>query len=61
MSVAGLVPYTSGGSPAEAEQHCRTVVVERMERRPYFTRGRDGEIHARYREELVTRFVRRCR
>jgi hypothetical protein len=61
MSVAGLVPYTSDGSPAEAEQHCRTVVVERMERRPYFVRGRDGEIHVRYREQVVPRFVRRCR
>jgi hypothetical protein len=62
MSVSGLLPLTSGGgSPAEAERQCRTVVVERMERRPYFVRDRSGEPQVRYRLERVPRYIRRCR
>jgi hypothetical protein len=61
MSVSGLLPFTSGGSPATARQDCRNVVTHPMERRPYFVRDRSGELHVRYRYEVVRRVVKRCR
>ena len=60
ISLAGLLPLTSGDSPARADPDCRTVMVERLERRPRFVRTRDGEIQVRYRREWSPRFVRRC-
>jgi hypothetical protein len=61
MSVSGLLPFTSGGSPASAGENCRNVVIHPTERRAYFVRDRDGELHVRYRNEVVRRVVKRCR
>lgn len=61
LSVTGLLPLTSGSSPAQAGRNCKTMIVERSARKPYFVRGRNGTIHVRYRVEIVPRFVKRCR
>lgn len=60
VSLTGMLPLTSGDTPARADPECRTVRVERLERRPRFVRTRDGEIQVRYRREWTPRFVRRC-
>jgi hypothetical protein len=61
MSISGLLPFTSGGSPASARQDCHNVVIHPTERRPYFVRDRSGELHVRYHSEVVRRVVKRCR
>jgi hypothetical protein len=61
MSVSGLLPFTSGGSPATARQDCHNVVTDTTERRPYFVRDRKGELQVRYNTEVVRRVVKRCR
>jgi hypothetical protein len=61
LSVVGLLPFTSGGSRAQADRDCRTVSVERSERQPYFVLARNGDVEVRYRVERVPRLVRRCR
>ena len=61
LSLVGLLPFTSGGSPAQADRDCKTVMVERHQRRPYFVRDRNGDVEVRYRVEWVPRLVRRCR
>jgi hypothetical protein len=62
LSIAGLLPGSSNGSkPVQAAPKCRTVIVERRERRPYFVRLDNGELRVRYHMELVRRPVRRCR
>ena len=61
MSVGGLLPLTSGGSPASAGEDCRNVVIHPTERRAYFVRDRNGDLQVRYRDEVVRRVVKRCR
>jgi hypothetical protein len=61
LSVTGLLPLTSGSSPAKADRNCKTMIVERSARKPYFVHRRSGAIQVRYRVEIVPRFVRRCR
>ncbi len=61
LSVTGLLPFTSGSSPAQADRNCKTMIVEGPERKPYFVRRRNGAVHVRYRLETVPRLVRRCR
>ena len=61
LSLAGLLPFTSGGRRAEADRDCKTVSVERSVRQPYFVRSRGGTVEVRYRLERVPRLVRRCR
>ena len=61
LSLVGLLPFSSGGSPAQADRDCTSMVVERSERRPYFVRGRSGEVEVRYRAAWLPRLVRRCR
>jgi hypothetical protein len=61
LSVTGLLPLTSGSSPAQADRNCTTMIVERSVRKPYFVRRREGEIQVRYRLEMEPRLVRRCR
>lgn len=61
LSLAGLLPFTSGGSPARADRDCKTVTVERQQRTPYFVRDRNGTVQVRYRVEMVPQLVRRCR
>jgi hypothetical protein len=61
MGVSGLLPFTSGGSPASADEDCRNVVTHPIERRAYFVRDRDGDVRVAYRDEVVRRVVRRCR
>jgi hypothetical protein len=61
LSVAGLLPFMSGSSPAQADRNCKTMVVERAEREPYFVRRPDGTIRVRYRVVTKPRLVRRCR
>jgi hypothetical protein len=60
MSFSGVLPFTSGGSPARAGEDCRNVVIHPTERRAYFVRV-DGEWQVRYRNEVVRRVVKRCR
>jgi hypothetical protein len=61
LSVTGVLPFTSGSSPARADRNCKTMVVERSQRKPYFVRRRDGTIQVRYRSVTEPRLVRRCR
>ena len=61
LSVAGLLPFTSGSTSAQADRNCKTMIVERSERKPYFVRRRNGAVQVRYRLETVPRLVRRCR
>jgi hypothetical protein len=61
MSIGGLLPFTSGGSPANAGQHCHNVVTHPTERRPHFVWDRSGEPRIRYHSEVVRRVVKRCR
>jgi hypothetical protein len=61
LSVTGLLPLTSGSSRAQADRNCKTMIVERSERKPYFVRRRDGAIRVRYRVVTEPRLVRRCR
>jgi hypothetical protein len=61
LSVTGLLPFTSGSDPAQADRNCKTIVVEHSQRMPYFVRRHSGAIQVRYRVETVPRLVRRCR
>ena len=61
LSVVGLLPFTSGGGKAQADRGCKTVTVERNQRRPYFVHDRNGDVEVRYRVERMPRLVRRCR
>jgi hypothetical protein len=61
LSVTGLLPLTSGSSPAQADRNCKTMIVERSTREPYFVRRGNGAVQVRYRVETVPRLVRRCR
>ena len=61
LSVTGVLPFTSGSSPAQADRNCKTLLIERSERKPYFVRDRNGAVQVRYRVETVPRLVRRCR
>jgi hypothetical protein len=61
LSVTGLLPFTSGSTSAQADRNCKTMIVERSERKPYFVRRRNGAVQVRYRLETVPRLVRRCR
>jgi hypothetical protein len=62
LGATGLLPMqVGGGSDAEAERDCRTVIVERRERVPSFARDADGELVVRYHTQTVSRPVRRCR
>ena len=62
LGAAGLLPIqVGGGSDAEAERDCRTVIVERRERVPSFARHADGELVVRFHTQTVSRPVRRCR
>jgi hypothetical protein len=61
LAVAGLLPFTSSAGRARAGEDCRIKRVERIVRRPYFVRDRDGEFEVRFRVERVPRLVRRCR
>jgi hypothetical protein len=61
LSLAGLLPFTSSGSPARADRDCKTVMVERDQRVPYFVHDHDGLVQVRYRVERTPQLVRRCR
>jgi hypothetical protein len=60
LSVVGLLPLSSG-ERAEADRNCKTVLIERSERRPVFERGPDGELRVRRVLVQTPRYVRRCR
>ena len=61
LAVAGLLPFTSSAGRARAGEDCRIAQVERIVRRPYFVRDREGKLQVRFRVEPVPRLVRRCR
>jgi hypothetical protein len=61
LAVAGLLPFTSSAGRARAGEDCRITRVERIVRRPYLVRDREGEFQLRFRVEPVPRLVRRCR
>jgi hypothetical protein len=62
LGAVGLLPIQlGGGSGAQAERDCRTVMVQRKERVPSFVRDANGEITVRYHTQTVSRPVRRCR
>ena len=62
LGATGLLPIQlGGGSGAQAERDCRTVMVERKQRVPSFVRDANGELVLRYHTETVSRPVRRCR
>lgn len=61
LSVTGLLPFTSGSTSAEAGRNCKTLIVERAERKPYFLRLPDGTVEVRYHVRTAPRLVRRCR
>ena len=61
LSVAGLLPFSSSGHGAQAEQRCKEVVVERSQRVPQFVQDRRGNIRVRYHTKVVPRLVKRCR
>ena len=62
LAVAGALPTPlQRDKPASAKDSCRTVVIERVERRPRFVVGEDGEVKLSYRRESVRRPVTRCR
>ncbi|MEP6689183.1 MAG: hypothetical protein ABJC36_12615 [Gemmatimonadales bacterium] len=61
LSVSGLLPFTSGSGSAEAGRNCKTVIVERRERKPYFVRRPGGAVEVRYHLTTAPRLVRRCR
>jgi hypothetical protein len=62
LGAAGLLPiHLGGGSHAQAERDCRTVMVERRERVPSFVRDANGDFVVRYDIQTVSRPVRRCR
>ena len=61
LGLAGLLPFTSGGDPAQADRDCTTVLRDRAQRVPYFVRQSDGVVQVRYRVERVPQLVRRCR
>jgi hypothetical protein len=62
LGAVGLLPIQlGGGSGAQAEPDCRTVIIERKERVPSFVRDRNGELALRYEMRAVSRPVRRCR
>jgi hypothetical protein len=61
LAVTGLLPLSSGGSAAKAEQDCQNVTVKRVEQQPYFVLDAKGRVHVRYRNERVARVVKRCR
>jgi hypothetical protein len=61
LGVAGVLPNSSGtGRPAQAKPNCRTVVVKRVERTPYFTRDRHGQLQVRYHLRTRPHYVRHC-
>jgi hypothetical protein len=60
LGLLGASPARLGGDhPAKAKDDCRTVMVERVERRPYVAVGQGGDLRIRYRPERVRRPV--CR
>jgi hypothetical protein len=62
LALAGALPLRLGsGRTVSADERCTTVIVRRAERQPIFMVGRAGDVHLRYRIELVDRAVRRCR
>jgi hypothetical protein len=61
LSVTGLLPFTSGSNSAEADRNCKTMMVVRQERKPYFMRLPDGAVEVRYHVKTMPRLVRRCR
>jgi hypothetical protein len=61
LAVAGLLPFTSSADRARAGEDCRITRVERIVRRPYFVRDREGEFEVRFRGEQVPRLIRPCR
>jgi hypothetical protein len=62
LGAVGLLPiHLGGGSGAQAERDCRTVLVERNERVPSIVRDAKGEFVVRYHTRTVSRPVRRCR
>ena len=62
LGVAGTLPLGLGSDePVRATSDCATVMVEKTERRPVIAVGPDGELEVTYRNERVTRPVRRCR
>jgi hypothetical protein len=61
LGVAGVLPVSSQrGQPAQADDPCRTVIIERRERQPVFEKGPDGEIRLRFVPTVVPRPVKRC-
>ena len=61
LGIAGALPSPLRAErPASAKDDCSIVIVERIERRPYFVTGRDGALRVKYRRESVRRPVKRC-
>jgi hypothetical protein len=62
LAIAGALPFGVGaGKNAQAGQDCRTVTVQRRERRARLVQDRHGKLRVRYHTELVRRPVKRCR
>ena len=61
VGVLGLLPWRQGSTGgAEAEPACKTVMTERIERRPILVVGNDGTIRSERRAVVVRRPVKRC-
>lgn len=61
LGIAGALPSLFRSErPASAKDDCRIVIVKRIERRPHFVTGRDGQLHLKYQRQPVRRPVRRC-
>jgi hypothetical protein len=61
LGIAGALPSPFRSErPASAKDDCTIVIVERIERRPHFVTGRDGQLHLKYQRPPVRRPVKRC-
>ena len=61
LAVAGVLPMGLGrDQEASAKEDCRTIMVERTQRRPEIVTGRDGQLEIVYRRTVVRRPMTRC-
>jgi len=62
LGVVGVLPFGLGADrTVNATDGCRTVMVQRTEKRPDFFVAKNGELRLRYRPQVVNRPVKRCR
>jgi len=62
LGLAGGGPLApDGGDGVRAKDSCEFVPVRKHVRTPVLVTGRDGRTEVRYRSEVVTRKVKRCR